>query len=506
MNIQELMERYLDDSFLLKQEFLSNSADRENLLNRCEKYAGWTLPRVFPNESFNGTDELQNDYQSVGAQAVNNLSNKIMMSLFQPSKPFFKLQIENDQVVELKQNGISEAVQQEALAEIERDAMKDLAKLGARVALVEILLQLIITGNSLLYASMKDEMQVYSLRDYVLKLDLRGSLVKLIIRETKSVSGLSDELARLAKDEGYSETDEVGIYTCAIRVDDKFFVWQELEDICYCHKKPGVYEKDKLPWIPLTWTLARGQDYGTGLVEEYAGDFHTLSTLAEATTDFTTVATDVKTLVNPTGMTDVREISRARSGDYVQGREEDLATYSADVTDVTAFLESRSSAVERRIAAAFLMNSNVTRDAERVTAEEIRMQALELEHSVGGVYSRLARDLQLPLAKRLVAKQDSSLKDIEPVIITGLDSLSRSSELDNFRAFLGDLVILNEVPEDVRERLKIGDVISFIATGHGVDHSKLLKDEDTVQKEKKARLDQEAEAAGITAAAKNQQG
>ena len=72
----------------------------------------------------------------------------------------------------------------------------------------------------------------------------------------------------------------------------------------------------------------------------------------------------------------------------------------------------------RRLGAAFLLNTAVTRDAERVTAQEIRMQAQELESSLGGVYSRLANELQLPLAKRLLQEIDEVFKDNFNEIIT----------------------------------------------------------------------------------------
>jgi hypothetical protein len=160
--------------------------------------------------------------------------------------------------------------------------------------------------------------------------------------------------------------------------------------------------------------------------------------------------------------------------------------------------------VERRIAAAFLLNNSVTRDAERVTAEEIRMQAQELEGSYGGVYSRLATELQLPLAKRLLKKFDPLLKDVEPVIVTGLDSLSRNSELDRTRAFFNDLVQLSDVPEEVALRIDYGKLIAMLGAGHGITYTNLLKSEDDVKKAQAERAKQEAQAAGQMAQAEAQ--
>jgi hypothetical protein len=328
-------------------------------------------------------------------------------------------------------------------------------------------------------------------------------MLKCIIKETKSISGLSDELAEIATKAGCKPEDNVSIYTGIQKVgEDKFLVWQELEDLAYCHVDVGVYMQDELPWIPLTWELARGKDYGTGLVELYSGDFHKMSNLSEAIVDYTTVMTDVKNLVNPAGMTDVDTLTKSPSGAYVHGREEDLYVHQPQVANVTDFLTNQFDQVARRIGAAFLLNSAVTRDAERVTAQEIRMQALELEGSLGGVYSRLATELQLPLAKRELRNLDAVFKDIEPIIVTGLESLSRHSELDNFRAFMQDMVVLSDVPEEVKEWVEFSDVIAMLGAGHGVDYKKFLKDKDVVKAEREARMKAEAQQVGMEEQAK----
>lgn len=504
MDINALKSKYLTNDFKLKGEFMGGCADREDVLTKAEKYAGWTLPMIFPDDPLEESDEMQNDFQSVGAQAVNNLSNKIMMALFQPAKPFFRMSLTAPQKELLQSTGMSTAEVDAALAESEREAMRELEKAGARVALIDIITQLIITGNSMLYMPPDDDVTVYSMRDYTIKRDLRGNPVKIIIKETKTVDSLGDDLAALASMAGYSESDEVALYTGVVRTGkERYMVWQEMEDICYCHKRVGYYTKDTLPWIPLTWQLARGKNYGTGLVEQYSGDFSLLSTFAEAMVDYATVVTDVKNLVNPTGMTDVRALTEAPSGAYIQGREEDIFAYTAskDMAQASAFLNDRFDTVARRVASAFLLNSQVTRDAERVTAEEIRMQAHELESSLGGVYSRLASELQLPLAKRLMRKIDPAFKDVEPTIVTGFDSLSRNSELDNVRALIQDLAGVANLPEQAQAWINMGDLIAMLGAGHGVDYSKFLKDADTVAQEGKARIEAQAKAAGMEAQA-----
>jgi hypothetical protein len=500
MTPEELQAKHMNGDFKLKGEFAGSDYSREETLTRCERYAGWTLPGVFPDDPLLEYDELQNDFQSVGAQATINLANRIMMVLFQPSRPFFRMKLTDEQRENLRGDGRTDAEIDAALAKAEREAVGQLTNRNARIKLTEAITSLIITGNALLYTPEDTDKhyQTYTLRDYVLVRDLVGRVVKIITRETKSVRGLSDELQAVVLQQGFHEDDEVTIYTGVQRVgENKYVAWQELEDVCYCSKGIGIYNQDTLPWIPLVWNLARNKDYGTGLVENYSGDFHTLSTLAEAILDYTVMVTDIKHLVDPTGSTDVRELTEAPSGAYVHGREGDIFTLQAQVSNNADFLREQMLHVERRIAAAFLLNTAVTRDAERVTAEEIRLQAQELENSLGGVYSRLAVELQKPLAIRVLSELSPVFKGVEPVIVTGLESLSRSSDLDRIRLFFADLVALAEVPEEVRIRIDYDELIAMLGAGHGIDYKKFLKTPEQVKESTAESVRLNATAAGM---------
>lgn len=499
MTLDEAKEKFLTNDFTLKKDFEQLDHERSSILTRAEKYAGWTLPSVFPLNEINDNDEIQYDFQSVGAGAVTNLANKVMMALFQPSRPFFRMNLTEKQKAEIKAaTGLDEPAMEKAIAKAERAATERLNKKHGRVTLTEAIILLIITGNALLALPKNEKLSVYTLRDYVVTRDLRGGLVKLIIREQKKLAALSDDLQATALGLGITDPHvQMELYTCAQRVGkDKYIVWQELNDIAYAHKAVGMYSESNLPWLPLTWNLAKKQDYGNGLVENYAGDFHTISTLAETILDFTAAATDIKNLVNPAGATDVDEIAQAASGDYVNGVEGDIFSYSPDVKFQADFLTNRFKDTERRIAVAFLMNSVVTRDAERVTAEEIRMQAQELEGSLGGVYSRMAVDLQQPLATYLMSEEQELFKDVEPTIVTGLESLSRMSDVDRLRAFVQDAIAFADLPEEMAIRLKYGGVLQRLSAGHGVDTDGILATEKEVEAEKARQAEANANTAG----------
>jgi hypothetical protein len=488
--------------YKLKSKFL-NSTDRESVIDKVRKYAGYTLPYIYPDEEVTDSEEIQNDYQSLGSRAVTHLANKIMMALFQPSRPFFRMELTGEQLEQVMASAQLNGAQIDAaLSKQEREAMKVLTRKGGRTALLDALILLIIGGDAMLYVPKgEDKLQTYSILDYNIKRDLAGEMYEAIICEKIEFDALDEDLRSTAVKHNYKEGDTLSIFTGIERDGDRYKVWQELEDICKCNDRDGNYTKDTLPFIPLVWKLVRGNNFGTGYVEDYAGDFHFLSTTSECTLDFVSAMTDVKHLVNPAGQTDVDELTQAPSGSYVNGTEEDLYCYTADLSSNAAFLTEQADRVERRLAAAFLLNTSVTRDAERVTAEEIRMQAHELESSLGGVYSRQAGDLQLPLAKRIMTSMNALFKEVEPSIITGFESLSRSSDLDRLRAFMQDFAILSDVPEQVAIRIDYNQLIAALGAGHGVEYDKFLKDEEQVKKDQAEMAQAQAATAGIEAGA-----
>jgi hypothetical protein len=153
------------------------------------------------------------------------------------------------------------------------------------------------------------------------------------------------------------------------------------------------------------------------------------------------------------------------------------------------------------------MNSAVTRDAERVTTEEIRQQALELETSLGGVYSRLAGTLQLAVARWLLREVKIDVKNtrLKVRIVTGLDALSRNGDLAALRGALGDIAALQNVGPAANE-LNLAAVINAIFMGWGVRSRKFLKTPDQKAADQAAAEQADARALGREAAVQPTQG
>lgn len=477
------------------------------LMRRVERYAALTIPKICLPIGFNleSTDQTH-DYQSIGAQAVNHLTNKIMLALFAPSRPFFRLELGRATQADLGGTGIPEDKVVPILSKIERDAVKELDSRGQRPKLYQTIKHLIVAGNVLLCLDERD-MRVMGLRYFCVKRDSKGKLHTLVIKEEL----LFDELepaAQKACATKYTSETKVCHYKLIVRnaVGD-----YEMTQWVDANRLPadfdGKWPADALPYRVLTWDLGDEHDYATGLIEEYSGDLEALSVLSEAVVDGAVLGTEYRWLVNPTGMTTADDLNNSENGDAVPGLPADIAPTQGGNPLAIDTADKVMQRYERRIAQGFLLMTGVTRNAERVTAEEIRLTAQELETSFGGTYSSLANSIQGPIANWLLAAIDAKVDgmDIKVVIVTGLDALSRNGDLDNLRLALGDLAQVMALPPDMQARIKFGPIATYVGNGRGIDLTPFIKSDEEYQQDMQqaqaARVQEQSAVAGGEAAA-----
>jgi len=478
---------------------------KTNLVNRSYDYAMWTLPYIFARSEVKDS-ELQGPLDSIGARAVNHLSNKLIMTLFQPSQPFFRLTVTdevtdeiNDRAKEGDQNADALITMlDKALAKAEKAAMRELDFNHYRTEATTAAKNLIITGNALIYHPKdgKTKTQVYSVKDYCVCRDLSGNVVEIMTRDKKALFTFDEKVQKILRqaDRGkYKDDCDVTIYTqLKLKKDGKYHLLQFADD--YELDSTGFWSAEELPWIPLTWNLIRGEDYGRGLVEDYAGAFHALYVLAQAEVDVVAIAADIKFFVKPTSTVDVEALNNSASGSYHSGEEGDVTTNQLNKAVDMQMVESMVQRLEQQIAAAFLLQSALTRDAERVTAEEIRNNANELDIAHGGVYSRFAEEWQYRTAVLMLKRTKVDLgsgKEIDPVIITGLDSLSRAGDLDNLRLLVSDLALLEAVPEEIRAGIDATKFIAYCGIRRGVPYDSFTKSPGQMQAEQDAAMAQQ---------------
>ena len=475
---------------------------RSGLLTRVERYAALTIPKVcLPSGVTRENTDETHDYQSIGAQAANHLSNKLMLAMFAPSRPFAKLVPGDKLKAELQKLKLTQTQLDQVLANGEREAIRALDGKAQRPVLFQIMRHLIITGNVLLFLG-KDKLRYHGLRNYVVRRDIQGRVKTLVIQEKVCFDELDPDVVALFRNR-YQDDSEVSFYKWIQRDSDgKYKLTQWVDEYKLPAKYDGSWSEEKLPYRVLTWDLADESDYGTGLVEEYAGDLEAASVLSEAIVDGAVLGAEFRWMVNPNGVTQVEDLNNSENGDSLPGLPTDVApTQGGNPTAITV-AESVLDRYERRISRGFLMGSAVIRDAERVTQEEVRLTATELETAYGGVYSTLAATLQLPVARWLFDSIDLQLgqADLQVTVVTGLDALSRSGDLENFRLAMGDAASVANTPESLQQRLKWSEIAQFIGQGRNIDFTRFLLNEQEISEQQNAAAASRVEEAVVTQA------
>jgi DNA-directed RNA polymerase subunit N (RpoN/RPB10) len=478
---------------------------RNQYLDRGREYGRFTLPYIVPdNDDKNrGADANQHGYQGIGAQAVNHLANKLTTTLFPVQRSFFKLEFESEARAALQQAGYEPTELSELLVEAEKRAETYQTKIAARVAYVDAFKNLLITGNVLMYAPKDGNLQAIKLNRYCCRRDTSGRLCELVIEDKKAFSSMAQDVQdtlRKLKGPGVCKKDEdVTLYTWVIRTGpDTFGVTQSALGVQI--KSWQELPEEDLPWIPLMFNHTNGEDYGRGLVEDHAGDFYVIEFLSEALAKGMALMADIKYFLRPGSIIDIDEVATSPIGEWILGNIEDVGVLQlekyADFKPISEVLNE----YKRRIGQAFLMNSAVRRDAERVTTVELRIDAQELETSLGGVYTLLAQTMQSPLARRYLKSVGFPLpqEKVIPQIVTGLSALGRVGDLDKIKQFTEMMQLPQVWPAPVQQRTKWDVYAREVAAGLSMKMPWMMTDEEWEAQQKK---ESQAQQAGLAAEA-----
>jgi Bacteriophage head to tail connecting protein. len=489
--------------------------ERDPFLKMGREMASLTIPGILPPEGARGGAEMPQPYQSVGADGVNNLSSKITLTLFPPGESFFRLTMDDFVLDEMRRKaGDDEQFErdrstfEEQLGRIERAVINRMEQRGNRALNFTAAQHLIVTGNGLIQVLKDGGEKFHALDRYVVKRDLSGNVLEIIVKEPLARLALPPAAEaivakRSEKDDPKATEQNVDLYTWVRRVDGGGYKVHQEIDGQLVPGSEGSYPAGKSAWIPLRWRAIPGEDYGRGHCEEYAGDLRSLESLQKSIVKFAAAAAKVLFLVNPQGTTSKRKIAGADSGDIEDGDARDVTVLQMEKFADFRVAHDTKEEIRKRLEKAFLLTSAVQRDAERVTAEEIRVMVNELEQGLGGVYTLLGTELQRPLVVRIMHQMASAgqlphLPDnaVAPQIVTGVEGLGRASEtqrLDMLVANVGQLF----GPETVAKTFNPRAYMRRKAAGLSLDVGDLVyTEEQAAQMQQQAMLAQATEKLG----------
>ena len=439
-----------------------NSLDslRMTKLQRSRYMASLTIPSLLPLDGITNNGELPRPYSSVAARGVTNMASRMLSALLPLNDmPFFKFELTSGEAADATTFSYMESLSNQIYSK--------LSTTNLRETLFLALQNLIVAGDNLMVMEDDYSFRAYRLDQYVTRRDIDGSLVELIYMEWVPKDP-NNPLVEAYDNNFFPSSWNSMSAMPDYQANFHRIVWNKEEERWdYCAEdsegnciSEGSY-KD-LPHMALRWIGVTGEDYGRSHCEEILGDIETLESYTKSMIDGMTAASTFWMAVNPAGITDIDDVAHAPTGAFIGARMEDVFTVSP-AQSLSPQLSACQTAVEqmrREVGAAFLLGSAGVRQADRVTATEVRMLGMEIENVLGGAFSAIARQLLEPIVRRAIslmiregeiderlAAEFTANGRLSINIVTGLQALSRDSDLTRLMQ-LGEMV-RNLPPEAV---------------------------------------------------------
>ena len=497
---------HMEESNEAQSLYTKLETERYMFLERARRSAELTIPTLVPPEGAGSHTKYYTPFQGVGARGVNNLASKLLLTLFPPNSPFFRFVVDP---YLLKKMGIDEQKElktdiDKALAEMEKAVQREIETSAIRVTAFEALRQLLVAGNALVYTpdDSDSNTKLFRMDSYCVRRDPSGNVLDIVIRERIAPAALpkpvTDFLKRM-ENKAYTDDSVSGYLDLYTKVERYPKYWEVYQEVCG-HKIPeseGKYELDKLPYLALRFNRVDGENYGRGYVEEYIGDLKSLEALSQAIVEGSAAAARVLFMVAPNGTTRTTTVAEAPNGAVVTGNAADVSMLRLDKSGDFSVAQNTMNRIEERLAYAFLLNSAIQRNAERVTAQEIRFMAQELESSLGGTYSVLSQEFQLPLVNVLVGRMHKDKRfpklpknTVKPVIVAGIEALGRGNDLTKLDLFVAGIgQSLGQ--QAVSTFINIQNYLTRRATALGIDVDGLIRDDEAIaqQRQQEQRME-----------------
>ena len=485
------------------ERYTQLATGRTQFLDTAVECSELTLPYLVQQDlkQKGGKKNLLQPWQSVGAKAVVTLAAKLMLALLPPQTSFFKLQVRDDKIGdELDPQMRSEL--DLSFSKIERMILDYIAAQNDRVVVHQALKHLIVSGNALIFMG-KDGLKHYPLQRYVVSRDGNGTITEIVTKELvhRDIVGveLPEKVPNDPNGDYNSGEDDVEVYTCVKRDEGNGrWVWhQEVEGMIIPGSR-STAPKNASPWLVLRFNTVDGEDYGRGRVEEFLGDLRSLEGLSQALVEGSAVAAKVVFLVSPSATTKPQTLSAAGNGAIIQGRPDDVGVIQVGKTADFSTAANLAATIEKRVLEAFLVMN--PRQAERVTAEEVRLTQMELEQQLGGLFSLLTVEFLKPYLDRILlvlgrSNQIPKLPKeyVRPTIVAGINALGRGQDREALGNFLGTIA-QTLGPEAMLKFVNPSEAIKRLAAAQGIDYLNLIKTDQQLQQETEAAAQQQMQS------------
>jgi hypothetical protein len=328
----------------------------------------------------------------------------------------------------------------------------------------------------------------HNLRNFTVKLNDMGEPLQICVKQTLNKNNLPKDIVLDSDD----DSEDIELYTLSNWADEKWTVTTSIGSEIQGSEK--TYKEDELPYVYLGWIRSPNDEYHRPYAEQYQGILEDYADMNKVSVDGAMISSKVIPLVNPLGTTRKSDLAKAKNGEPIDGREEDIGSFKVNKNYDFQNGTAEKNVLMQQIDEAFL--KRVQRQAERVTAEEIRQDASELEKNLVGMYSIMSKKFNKWLILQIMKELGIKFESIDVNVITGLDALGKNIEAQQLDGFVNRMVTL-----ELKHWLKEPELINRYASMDGIDMEGLIKTPKEVETELAAQqqAQQQAEMASAMA-------
>lgn len=480
--------------------FNSKLSDRKPYEDRAQLISQVSLPYVFRAEGQDGGSALfKSVAQSFNGRQVNNLKAKMGMALLPPATSSFRLKPDAIGMINLfTVNGKPNETAIENLRQnlsLNTDAINaEIENQQIRSSLFDMLLQQIVVGSVIVEKNDRAGITIFPLRSFVVDLDSQGEpLAMCIVEKLKMLpEGVTPK----------EEKEEYDLHTLlALDKDTNKWIMKQDIDGDIVGEEKTFADYDALPFRYFGWNWVQGDAYHRPFAEDYYPDMNQINKLGKLNTEGAVIAAKSILFVDQRGgRTRKSDITKAANGDVIDGKADDVTALQFQKNFDFQVSNDRESILKRELQANFLDTGSVQRDAERVTAEEIRVMAQQLESStLAGVYSKMALRWSKWIVTKVMDELNIKFDAVDVDVLTGLDALGRSQEAQKQDSFMQRVSALQ-----LNHWIKENELLQRYASFDGINIVGLLKTkkevEEEIAKAKEAQAKQTLVDAGAKAA------
>lgn len=485
-----------------------SDSDRQEVLDRARLCASLTKPWILPPEGHTASEKLPEPYSSLAARGVTNLEGRLLLALYPPGMPFFRLRpagkfrfdgnVDPNMLNEFEARlYLQELAIQSKLEQADKAGRSNSRRSGFRSRKRTSISQLLITGDTLEMLQDDYTIKVFRRDQYTTCRDNSGDVRYHVIKEqidplsldaeAFSASGL-DMMSLIDKPSHERKAD---LYTLVEwqPKSKRWLITQEVNDNLI-----NEIDEPISPFMSTPFELAPGEHYGRGIIETNLGDVRSINSLTERILDFAAMASkqlwalDYNSQVRPNDLT--KETGSVIQARVQSGQVMDIGLLRAEKMNDFQVVSITREAIRKDLAVTMLMEGEATPTGERVTAYQVQRVAMELEGALGGVYAPIADHQQVPLIERMLyqMRRDAMLPplpddSIEVEAVTGINALSRES--DNGK-LMQVLQMVSQLGPEVMQRFDKGVLLDLIMRQIGIYQAGLVKSEQQMQQEMQA--------------------